>query len=69
MSLAVHLVIEPVAVVLFPVNPDVGTLALNFIHLELSLIDRAIGEGQFSLPILLAFAVFALVDGSIRPGL
>ena len=69
MSLAVHLVVEPVSEVLFTVDPDVGTLALNFIHLELSLIDRAISEGQFSLRILLAFGVLAFVDGSVGPGL
>ena len=44
MPVAVHFVVKPLALIFLLIAPDVNTLALDLIHLELTLIDRAVGK-------------------------
>ena len=67
MSVPVHFIVQPLAIILLIVAPEVDSLALNLIHLELSRVNRTIGKSELSMAVLLAFEVFALVYGTIRP--
>jgi len=66
---AVHLVVDPVAVEVLPVRPGVLAAALNFIHAEFAFVDRSIRESEFALPVLLALKVVTLVERTIWPSL
>ena len=66
-TVSVHLIVEPLTLILFLVAPNVGALALDLVHLELTIVDRAIGKGQLPLPILLALIVLALVHCTVWP--
>ena len=63
----VHFIVQPLAIVLLIVAPEVDPLTLNLIHLELSRVNRTISKSELSSAILLAFEVLTLVDGAIRP--
>lgn len=69
MPLTVHFVIQPIAGVLLLVAPDVNSGALDFVHLEFSLVDGSISKGELALAVLLAFEVCAFVHCTIWPGL
>lgn len=68
MTIPVHLVVQPVPFVLFVVRPNVDTLALDFIHVEFSLIHRSVSKCKFSCSVLFPFRILALVDRTIWPG-
>ena len=68
-TVSVHLIVEPLTLILLLVAPNVGALALDLVHLELSIVDRAISEGQLPLTILLALIVLALVHCTVWPRL
>ena len=67
MSVAVHLIVEPVPSVLLRIAPDVDSFALDFVHVEFTLIDRAIGKCELTLAVLLSFAVLAFIDSTVGP--
>lgn len=69
MTVSMHLIVEPVALILLLVAPNVGSFALDFVHLELSVVDGSVSKGQLALAILLALVIFSLVDSAIRPRL
>ena len=69
MPVPVHFIVQPLAIILLIVAPEIDSLALNLIHLELSRVYRSIGKSELSMAILLAFEVLTLVNGAIRPRL
>ena len=64
-----HLVIQPIACVLLLVAPDIDSVALNLVHLELSLVDRSIRKGQLTLSVLLTLEVCSFIYSTVWPGL
>ena len=68
MTIAVHFIVEPGAGVCLLIGPDVYTFSLDFVHLEVTLVDGAICEGQLSSAILFALEVLAFVYSVVRPG-
>lgn len=64
-----HLVVQPIALVLFAIAPEIDALSLNLIHVELTLVNAAICELQLAAAVLLSVAVHAVVDCTVRPRL
>ena len=69
MPVPVHFIVQPLTIVLLIVAPEVDSLALNLVHLELSRVNRTIGKSELSIAIFLTFEVLALVYSTIRPRL
>lgn len=47
-TLPVHFVVDPLTIVLLAVDPQVSAATLDLIHVELSIVNAAISEGQFA---------------------
>ena len=67
MAIAVHFIVQPLTCVLLLITPDVDTFSLDLIHLELSLVNGAIGKCELTSSIFLALEVFTFIDSTIRP--
>jgi len=63
----VHFVVEPLALVLLSIWPNVGAGATDFIHFEVSVVDWAVGKSELALAVLFALEVLSFINGSIWP--
>ena len=64
-----HLVVAPLAFVLFPVRPDVFAMAADLVHEELALIPGAVGKVKFAGSFFFSIDVLAFITRSVGPGL
>ena len=64
-----HLVLEPLPIIVLPIRPVVLASAADLVTNELTLIVALVGKGQLSLPIFPSISILAFVLGSIWPHL
>ena len=62
-----HFVVKPLTLVLLAVGPDISAASTNFVHFEITVVNRSICEGKLSFAVLFALKVLAFVNGTVRP--